>query len=219
MSKAIKGGFAIPWGADSGVRLLKVRSTLNRFASGASVLRVPRSSLLFPAFETSVFYAGVTREEGAIAQLELAQAVVGPEVARSLRSLLQVASDDGEPTPSAESIEGLAAFLRQFPVAKAPSLGVTPTGELYARWRQTTETVFSLRFLDAEQVAFVRLYPRWSGGSRTQSGICKISAIRDCVPFEEMRWLEAGTSASIRVSTALDEVAVDTPVFEAIAQL
>jgi hypothetical protein len=92
-------------------------------------------------------------------------------LAERLRYLLTAYRDEQDGASySLPSLKGLLEFLRQAPGLAYPAVTVTPEGLLYATWKQPPDKVFSVEFMDEQQVRFVVIRPHTSYVTGTSTG-------------------------------------------------
>jgi hypothetical protein len=127
-----------------------------------------------------------------------------PQIADAVRHVAELAREEGESPPALESVMGLARFLLVVKMKFWPVISLTPRGEIYARWKLNTDTVFSVQFLDSDRVAFARFLPKWNGGSESKSGHSDIGSLMDEANIRGQSWLVAGSTTMTKDQPAHD---------------
>lgn len=105
-------------------------------------------------------------------------------LAARLSELIDSYKDDFEGRVfSADSLRSLMEFLESSPQLKYPTLTVTPSGCLYASWKQGRNHIFSVQFLETYEARFVvlRPNPRHAGRVLQLSGKTTTDGILDAV--------------------------------------
>ena len=112
-------------------------------------------------------------------------------IASRLRALLEefAAENDGK-TFSGPSVRGLTSFLLANRFVKRPTLSITDAGLVYARWRQDTNSIFSVQFLSDRQAEFVLFTPS-AGGRSMLSDTGTPERIGALATISKLAWVRA----------------------------
>jgi hypothetical protein len=164
------------------------RITASSANSAQRALMGPRASFVSP----NMGFADIG--QSSIFDLEALLDRLPRQMAEAVRHVSELAKEDGEKPPALESVAGLARFLSTVKLKFWPAISLTPRGEIYARWKLNTDTIFSVQFLDSDRVAFARFLPKWNGGSESKSGHSVIDSLMDEADMRGQGWLVAGST-------------------------
>jgi len=104
----------------------------------------------------------------AISRLKTTQIPYRDELVTRLEELLGAYQGDyGDRSLSATAIDAFVAFLNSNRYLRKPSITATPTGDLYAEWTGSDNTLLGIRFFPTGEVQYVLFTPNPLHDSRT----------------------------------------------------